>query len=222
MLEGLSDVRDTVSGESHSSRGGSNEEGEERPNECRFCGNKGYVGVHMGSNEECRKSYALFLGLKENDDIPSIMEKRRKEKKKAQKSRTNESRKTERTKSKEKNSDGLKLFFSETTIPKWIYRCFVCDRVGSRRMMESLLRSEASFAVSPCYLRDSLLWKCKNCKGEQMKDYENPDPWLNMTTVLEDDREIVVPSTTGVGTSIGNATHLLLPSSLSTLDWLKI
>ena len=218
MLEGITDVRDTVS-EGEAEGEGSNEE--ERPNECRFCGQKGYVGVHMGGSEECRKSYALFLGLKENADIPSIMEKRRKEKKKAQKSRTNESRKRERTKSNEKNSDGLKLYFSETSIPKWIYRCFVCDRVGSRRMMESLLRSEARFAVSPCYLRDSLLWKCKNCKGEQMKDYENPDPWLNMTTVLEDDREIVVPSTTGVATPIGNATHLLLPSSFSALDRVK-
>ena len=195
---------------------------EDAPNVCRICGHHGYLGVHLRNerNDRCRVSYCLLLELDETATAQQVMEERIRRRRKEQPSRTNERRKAEgrnRMLKQHNNMDLLQNFFKETSQPATVFTCFQCDRVRSRRNMESIKRCEARDKIDYTYEREDAFWRCINCKNEQISQYKDEGPWIHMTTVNVENRKISKPITEEGETRTTIRSNFLLPTSCSAL-----
>ena len=91
--------------------------------------------------------------------------------------------------------DLLQNFSKETSQPATVFTCFQCDRVRSRRNIESIKRCEARDKIDYTYKREDAFWRCINCKNEQISQYKDEGPWIHMTTVNVENRKISKPIT---------------------------
>ena len=194
-------------------------------NVCSICGKKGYVGLHLRNSEGCRWQYCLLLGMADNSEVPKIMSERTKKSRPRQPSRITDQRRDERVRNNLIDFDGLQKFSMETSVPKWVYTCFQCHRVGAKRNMESVQKTEHTRFVTKTFARESLFWRCKNFKRDKINEYEKPVPWIQMTKIHVAGRVVSVPKMTGPSSpTLGNnanASHFLVPSSLSNSNLIK-
>ena len=181
---------------------------------CLVCGYVGYVGKHLQKSDDCRREYARSLGLEENANVQEIMKKRRNETRKGNASRSKENRRLE------SDNDGLKTFRKQSSEPKWIYSCFVCERINLKINLDGIVRQEEHEDIHESFERESLLWRCKSCKKKPEIGLER---WILMGKVQIENKIIAIPKISNDHHPVQNlyCTHLLLPSSVAALSRIK-
>ena len=158
--------------------------------------------------------YARSLGLDESANVPEILKERKKIARKGYESRSKEKRRLE------SETDGLTTFRKESSEPKWIYSCFICDRVSPKINMVGVERQKEHEDIHVSYERESLLWRCKHCKE---KPETGSERWILMGKVAIDNKIVATPKISNDDVPVQNlsCTHLLLPTSVAALSRTK-
>ena len=81
--------------------------------------------------------------------------------------------------------------------------------VGLKRQMDTM-------DIEDRYERESLFWRCKTCKAQNLSEHSEVEPWLNMTKVNSENKVIIIPrmSDQEDTTVTETCSHVLLPSFL--------